>query len=302
MSDATTQPRSNTSAGTISGATIRADEAAHFGKLAKDWWDPKGSSAMLHRLNPVRLQFLREAIDLHWAGDIEARQPLAGKTALDVGCGAGLLCEPLARLGADVTGVDAAPENAAAAAVHAEGAGLDIRYIAGEVGSLDLGSFDLVTAMEVIEHVADKRAFVAALAARLAPGGLMVLSTPNRTPQSRLLMIGAAEGIGLIPKGTHHWDDFITPEELDALLDEAGLDMGTPRGIGFSPAKGLHLSGDLSLNYIVTARARERGRDRPRDRHLSRTQASHLAAAGRRHRHGRPARHCAAPGRSRRRR
>ena len=140
--------------------------------------------------------------------------------------------------------------------MHAEGAGLDIRYIAGEVGALDLGTFDLVTAMEVIEHVADKRAFVAALAARLAPGGLMVLSTPNRTPQSRLLMIGAAEGVGLIPKGTHHWDDFITPEELDALLDEAGLDMGEPRGIGFSPAKGLHLSGDLSLNYIVTVRAR----------------------------------------------
>ena len=140
--------------------------------------------------------------------------------------------------------------------MHAEGAGFDIRYIAGEVGALDLGTFDLVTAMEVIEHVADKRAFVAALAARLAPGGLMVLSTPNRTPQSRLLMIGAAEGIGLIPRGTHHWDDFITPEELDALLDEAGLDMGEPRGIGFSPAKGLHLSDDLALNYIVTARAR----------------------------------------------
>ena len=140
--------------------------------------------------------------------------------------------------------------------MHAEGAGLDIRYIAGEVGALDLGTFDLVTAMEVIEHVADKRAFVAALAARLAPGGLMVLSTPNRTPQSRLLMIGAAEGVGLIPRGTHHWDDFITPEELDALLDEAGLDMGEPRGIGFSPAKGLHLSDDLALNYIVTARAR----------------------------------------------
>ena len=132
----------------------------------------------------------------------------------------------------------------------------DIRYIAGEVGALDIGSFDLVTAMEVIEHVADKRAFVAALAGRLAPGGLMVLSTPNRTPQSRLLMIGAAEGFGLIPKGTHHWDDFITPEELDELLGDAGLDMSEPRGIGFSPAKGLHLSGDLSLNYIVTARAR----------------------------------------------
>ncbi|MBO6767438.1 MAG: bifunctional 2-polyprenyl-6-hydroxyphenol methylase/3-demethylubiquinol 3-O-methyltransferase UbiG [Erythrobacter sp.] len=252
MSDATTSARSNTS----DGQTIRPDEAAHFGRLAKDWWDPKGSSAMLHRLNPVRLHFLREAIDLHWAGDIEARRPLAGKSALDVGCGAGLLCEPLARLGAEVTGVDAAPENVAAAALHAEGAGLDIRYIAGEIGSLDIGTFDLVSAMEVIEHVADKRAFVAALAARLAPGGLMVLSTPNRTPQSRLLMIGAAEGIGLIPKGTHHWDDFITPEELRDLLDEAGLEMGDPKGIGFLPAKGLHLTDDQSLNYIVTARVR----------------------------------------------
>lgn len=250
MSDATTQKRSKTSG----GQTIRPDEAAHFGQLAEDWWDPKGSSAMLHRLNPVRLQFLREAVDLHWASDVEARRPLAGRSALDVGCGAGLLCEPLARLGAEVTGVDAAPENAAAAAVHAEGAGLDIRYMAGEIGDLDIGTFDLVTAMEVIEHVADKRAFVAALAARLAPGGLMVLSTPNRTTQSRLLMIGAAEGLGMIPRGTHHWDDFITPDELGELLDEAGLEMGEPRGIGFSPAKGLHLSNDLALNYIVTAR------------------------------------------------
>ena len=254
MSDATTQPRSKTSAAIIPGQTIRPEEAAHFGKLAKDWWDPKGSSAMLHRLNPVRLKFLREAIDLHWAQDIEARRPLGGKSALDVGCGAGLLCEPLARLGAEVTGVDAAPENVAAAAVHAEGAGLDIRYMAGELGTFDIGSFDLVTAMEVIEHVADKRAFVSELASRLAPGGLLVLSTPNRTPQSRLLMIGAAEGIGLIPRGTHHWDDFISPEELGALLDEAGLDMGEPTGIAFSPMQGLHLSDDLSLNYLVTAR------------------------------------------------
>ena len=252
MSDATTSASSNTSG----GPTIRPEEAAHFGQLAKDWWDPKGSSAMLHRLNPVRLAYLREAIDLHWAGDIEARRPLSGKSALDVGCGAGLLCEPLVRLGAEVTGVDAAPENTAAAALHAEGGGLDIRYIAGEIGSLDIGAFDLVTAMEVIEHVADKPAFVAALAARLAAGGLMVLSTPNRTPQSRLLMIGAAEGVGLIPRGTHHWDDFITPEELGALLEDAGLVMGEPRGIGFSPTKGLHLSDDLALNYIVTARAR----------------------------------------------
>ena len=251
MSDATTSRQSNTSA----GQTIRPDEAEHFGRLAKDWWDPKGSSAMLHKLNPVRLSFLREAIDLHWAGDVRETRPLAGKSALDVGCGAGLLCEPLARLGADVTGVDAAPENAAAAAIHAERSGLDIRYMAGELASQDIGTFDLVTAMEVIEHVADKQAFANELAARLAPGGLMVLSTPNRTARSRALMIGAAEGFGLIPKGTHHWSDFITPEELLELLSAAGLVMGEPKGIAFSPMKGLHLSGDLSLNYIVTARA-----------------------------------------------
>ncbi len=251
MSDATTSRQSNT----YTGQTIRPDEAAHFGKLAADWWDPKGSSAMLHKLNPVRLKFLREAIDLHWAGDVRNVKPLAGKTALDVGCGAGLLCEPLARLGAEVTGVDAAPENTAAAALHATRSGLDIRYMAGELASHDIGRFDLVTAMEVIEHVADKQAFADELAARLAPGGLMVLSTPNRTVRSRALMIGAAEGIGLIPRGTHHWDDFITPEELGDILGQAGLDMSTPKGIAFSPMKGLHLSEDLSLNYIVTARA-----------------------------------------------
>ena len=250
MSDATTAAASNTSG----GQTIRPEEAAHFGKLAKDWWDPKGSSAMLHRLNPVRLQFLRQAIDQHWGGDVRDRKPLAGKSALDVGCGAGLLAEPLARLGADVTGVDAAPENVAAAAVHAEGSGLDIRYMAGELGTFDIGSFDLVTAMEVIEHVADKGAFVHQLTSRLAPGGLLAMSTPNRTPQSRLLMVGAAESFGLIPKGTHNWGDFITPDELRELLAAAGLEMGEPRGIAFRPDKGLHLSGDLSLNYIVTAR------------------------------------------------
>lgn len=249
MSDATAAADTNTSA----AQTIRPDEAAHFGRLAKDWWDPKGSSAMLHRLNPVRLAFIREAIDGHWPGDAEDLRPLAGKSALDVGCGAGLLCEPLARLGAEVTGIDAAPENVAAAAIHAEGAGLDIRYMAGEVAALDIGAFDLVTSLEVLEHVADKPAFVAALAARLAPGGLMVLSTPNRTTASRLLLVGAAEAVGMVPRGTHHWDDFVTPEELRALLAGAGLTMGEPRGIAFSPTQGLHLSNDLSLNYIVTA-------------------------------------------------
>ncbi|WP_095012984.1 bifunctional 2-polyprenyl-6-hydroxyphenol methylase/3-demethylubiquinol 3-O-methyltransferase UbiG [Tsuneonella mangrovi] len=250
MVDATRE-RDRSSTG---GQTIRPDEAAHFGKLASEWWDPKGSSAMLHRINPVRLQFVRAAIDRHWASESDTLRPLAGKSALDVGCGAGLLCEPLARLGADVTGVDAAPENIAAAAAHAEAMKMDVRYMAGEVAALDIGEFDLVTAMEVIEHVADKPAFAAALAKRLAPGGLLILSTPNRTPASRLLLVGAAEATGMIPRGTHHWDDFITPDELHELLAEAGLEMNEPQGIAFSPLKGLQLSGDLSLNYIVSAR------------------------------------------------
>ncbi len=234
-----------------STATIRPEEAAHFGQLAVDWWDPQGSSAMLHKLNPVRLGFLRGAIDAHWGTDSRGIRPLAGKRALDVGCGAGLLCEPLARLGAAVTGVDAAQENIAAAAAHAKGSGLVIDYRCGEVGGLGLSGYDLVTSLEVIEHVADKPAFLAALKAAMAPGGLMVLSTPNRTPRSRLLMVEAAERMGLVPRGTHHWDDFVTPDELRDLLSGVGLTMGEPQGIAWSPTKGLHLSADLSLNYIV---------------------------------------------------
>jgi len=241
-----------------STATIRPDEAAHFGKLAAEWWDPKGSSAMLHRLNPVRLEFVRDAVDRHWGGDPAALKPLAGKRALDVGCGAGLLAEPLARLGGTVTGVDAAAENIAAAQAHAAGSGLTIDYRAGELGGLGLGQFDLVTCMEVLEHVADKPAFMAALAASLAPadkdgGGLLILSTPNRTVASRLLLVEGAERLGMIPRGTHHWDDFVTPDEARELLAGAGLAMGSPRGIALSPLKGLHLSENMQLNYIVTA-------------------------------------------------
>jgi len=235
-------------------ATIRPEEAAHFGKLAAEWWNPRGSSAMLHRLNPVRLGFLRDALDRHWHKDGRDRRPLDGKRALDVGCGAGLLCEPLARLGATVTGVDAAAENVAAARAHAAPGGLAIDYRCGDVGELGLAGFDLVTSMEVLEHVADRAAFVGALAGALAPGGLMVLSTPNRTPQSRLLLVEGAERLGAIPRGTHHWDQFVTPDELRDLLAAAGLTMGDPKGIAWSPGKGLHLSETLALNYIVTAK------------------------------------------------
>ncbi len=142
----------------VSNVTIRPEEADFFAKLARDWWNPKGPMASLHQVNPVRLAFVRDAIDAHWPEARAALKPLAGKSALDIGCGAGLLCEPLARLGAAVTGVDAAAENIAAASAHAEGMGLDIRYMAGEVAGLDIGTFDLVTSVEVIEHVADKPA------------------------------------------------------------------------------------------------------------------------------------------------
>jgi 2-polyprenyl-6-hydroxyphenyl methylase/3-demethylubiquinone-9 3-methyltransferase len=240
---------------TVANETIRAGEAAHFGALAADWWDPKGSSAMLHKLNPVRLGFIRQAVDLHWGGDVRGVKPLAGKRALDVGCGAGLLAEPLARLGADVTGVDAAAENVAAAVRHAEGAGLPVTYHHGELATLALGTFDLVTSMEVIEHVADKALFLRQLADHIAPEGLLVLSTPNRTARSRLLLVEGAERLGMVPRGTHHWDDFVTPDELRDLLAEAGLAMGEPHGIAWLPGKGLHLSSDLALNYIVTAQA-----------------------------------------------
>lgn len=235
-----------------SANTIRPDEAAHFGRLAADWWNPKGSSAMLHKLNPVRLGFIRDAIDSHFGGDRAGLKPLAGRRALDVGCGAGLLCEPLARLGASVTGVDAAHENIAAASLHAEGSGLTIDYRCGDVGQLGLSGYDLVTSMEVIEHVADKAAFAGALEAALGNGGLMVLSTPNRTPQSRLFLVEGAEGLGMVPRGTHHWEDFITPIELHDLLSAAGLTMGNPMGIAWSVSRGLHLSDNLALNYIVT--------------------------------------------------
>jgi 2-polyprenyl-6-hydroxyphenyl methylase/3-demethylubiquinone-9 3-methyltransferase len=234
-------------------ATIDPKEAAHFGTMAADWWNPDGSSAMLHKLNPVRLRYIRAAIDQRWPGQAQAFRPLAGKRALDVGCGAGLLTEPLARLGATVTGLDAAPENIAAAQAHAVAQGLSIDYRATPVEGLADTGFDLVTSMEVIEHVADPAAFIRALAAKLALGGVMILSTPNRTPLSRLAMITIGESVGGIPKGTHDWHKFLTPDELTALLDQACLTVTDSSGLAFDPGRGFTLSANKAIDYFLTA-------------------------------------------------
>ena len=234
-------------------STIDPAEAAHFGALAADWWDPKGASAMLHRLNPARLRYIRERVNEHWQLDEAGFTPLAGRRALDIGCGAGLLCEPLARLGAAVTGIDAAAENIAAARVHAAQSGLSIDYRAGSVEGLTGERFDLVTSLEVIEHVTDPAAFIGGLAGALAAGGLMILSTPNRTALSRLALITIGEGMRQIPRGTHHWSKFLTPDELTQLIEDAGLKVIDTRGLGFSIAKGFVLSDDLKLDYFLAA-------------------------------------------------
>jgi len=234
-------------------ATIDPREAAHFGALAGDWWDPEGSSAMLHKLGPARLGYIRARIDQHWGVDEHELKPLAGKRAADVGCGAGLIAEPLARLGAAVTAIDAAAENIAAARAHAEGQGLAVDYRVGGVEALE-GRFDLVTCLEVVEHVADVDAFLAGLAGALAPGGLLILSTPNRTTLSKLALITIGEGTGRIPKGTHDWNRFLTPDELTARLAAAGLAVSDVTGLGWSPTRGFQLTADTSLNYLLAAK------------------------------------------------
>lgn len=237
---------------TDSRSSIVPDEVGQFASHAGDWWDPDGAEAMLHKLNPVRLAYVRDQVDQHWQCDEHGLKPLQGRTAVDVGCGAGLLAEPLARLGARVTALDAASELIDAARAHAEGQGLDVDYRVSAVEDLR-GEYDLVTSMEVIEHVAEPQSFLRALAARLAPGGLLVLSTPNRTALSRLLMIGVGEGLGAIPKGTHDFDKFITPDHMKVLLAGAGLKCIDVEGIAWSPTRGLHLSDDMRLNYLVAA-------------------------------------------------
>lgn len=235
--------------------TIDPAEAGFFGALADDWWNPRGGSAMLHRINPLRLRYIRDAV-LARGGDGTTRRLLAGKTALDVGCGAGLLTEPLARMGATVTGIDAAPENIAAAHAHAAAGGLDIAYRTTPVEALagEGLAFDLVTCMEVVEHVADRPAFLRSLRMLTAPAGTLVMSTPNRTPLSYATLIVGAERIArTIPAGAHDWHKFVTPEELTAELAAAGFVVTDTTGLTWRPGTGFVLGRDLSVNYYLTA-------------------------------------------------
>ena len=236
-------------------ANATAPQAAHFGSMAADWWDPEGSSAMLHRLNPVRLRYIRDRVDAHWHGDPKVRMPLVGKRILDMGCGAGLLAEPLARMGGSVVGVDAAPENIAVAQAHIKQSGLEIDYRAGEIEAVAGERFDLITCLEVVEHVADPAVFIAGLASLLAPGGLLILSTPNRTLLSKLAIVRIGETVGGIPPGTHDWDKFLTPEELTAHVVAAGLTVAETRGLKFGPVQGFHMSDDMKLDYFLVAHA-----------------------------------------------
>ena len=236
--------------------SIDPREAALFGGLAEDWWNPKGSSRMLHAVNPLRLGFIRERACAHFARDGAARVPFAGLRALDIGCGGGLLTEPLTRLGFAVTGLDAAPENVAIARAHAERQGLAIGYRAQSAEALAAEGqrFDLVTCMEVVEHVADLDSFLAALRMLLSDSGLLIFSTPNRTLASyAVLIVGAERVTGLIPKGAHDWGKFVRPDELTEALARHGMAAGELRGLSWRPGRGFALTGDLGIDYFGSA-------------------------------------------------
>src|SRR4051794_34645291 len=192
--------------GSTAGSTIDPREAAHFGRMAADWWNPAGSSAMLHKLNPPRLRYIRGQIDAHWGSDPACFAPLAGRTILDVGCGGGLLCEPLARLGATVTGIDATERNIKIAQLHATQSGVSVDYRAttSEALAAEGQKYDIVLNMEVVEHVDNVPLFMKSCADLVAPGGLLLTATLNRTARAlAFAVIGAEYVLGWLPKGTH---------------------------------------------------------------------------------------------------
>jgi 2-polyprenyl-6-hydroxyphenyl methylase/3-demethylubiquinone-9 3-methyltransferase len=238
-------------------ANIDADEVAKFGAQAADWWDPRGNFAPLHRLGSARMGHIRDEAARHFGPGADRGRPLAGLSALDVGCGGGLVSEPLARMGAAVTGIDPAEENVAAARKHASDQGLEVTYEATTVEALTAAgrTFDLVCCLEVVEHVPDVPAFLKTCAKVVRPGGLLVVSTLNRTLKSfALAIVGAEYVLRWVPRGTHRWDRFIKPVELARDLQAAGLRPGAPTGLVYHPLTDTWaLSSDTDVNYFLSA-------------------------------------------------
>ncbi|MET1026628.1 MAG: bifunctional 2-polyprenyl-6-hydroxyphenol methylase/3-demethylubiquinol 3-O-methyltransferase UbiG [Dongiaceae bacterium] len=243
------------------GSTIDREEVAKFTAMAEAWWDPSGSFRPLHRINPIRIAYIREMTQRHFAERWEStgaeHQPLAGFSILDIGCGGGLLTEPLARLGAAVTGIDASERNIAIARAHATKSDLKITYLPCAAENLVSGSarFDIVTAMEVIEHVSDPGVFIATAAQLLKPDGLMFVATMNRTLKSyALAIIGAEYVLRWLPRGTHDWRKFLRPSEIARPLREAGLGIRDLSGISYHPISDRWARGrDTDVNYMLCA-------------------------------------------------
>lgn len=244
-------------AAAASASTIDPAEVARFDAMAKSWWDPKGPMAVLHKFNPVRLGFIRDLACERFGRDAKSLQALEGLTLVDIGCGGGVLSEPLARLGAEVTGLDPAEGNIAVASAHARKSGLAIDYRAETIEALvaEGKRFDIVLAMEVVEHVADVEVFVAACCAAVKPGGLLVMATLNRTLKSyALAIIGAEYVLRWLPRGTHDWEKFVTPDELGVAIERNGLELGESTGVVYNPLTGRWSPArDMDVNYMLAA-------------------------------------------------
>jgi 2-polyprenyl-6-hydroxyphenyl methylase/3-demethylubiquinone-9 3-methyltransferase len=238
-------------------STVDETEVARFSALAAEWWDARGKMAVLHRFNPVRLRFIKEAACRHFGRDDKQLDALTGLRLLDIGCGGGILSEPLARLGAKVVGADPSRTNIEAARLHATEAGVTVDYRATTAEALaDEGErFDIVLAMEVVEHVADLNLFIRRCAEMVKPGGLMIVATLNRTLKSfALAIVGAEYVLRWLPRGTHQWDKFVTPNELEATLERHGLRVIDETGVIYDLlADRWQLSTDMDVNYMVVA-------------------------------------------------
>jgi 2-polyprenyl-6-hydroxyphenyl methylase/3-demethylubiquinone-9 3-methyltransferase len=239
------------------GRSVDPDDVERFSRIAAEWWDPHGKFAPLHKFNPVRLGFIRDHALSRFARDGSARRPFEGLRLLDIGCGGGLLCEPMRRLGFEVTGVDASERNIGTAKAHATEQDLDISYLCSTIETLveeRAEPFDLILNMEVIEHVADPAVFLRDCSRMLAPGGLMIVATLNRTARAlALAKIGAEYVLGWLPRGTHDWNKFLKPAEIAGFLADEPVVVEGPFGVGFNPLSGRwSLSGDTGVNYMMT--------------------------------------------------